>query len=120
MNLSVWALSLANSSSISSYLIASSTGLRDWAISSFLFNFFSSFNKGVSNPAESSMHIPFTASGLSFCSSLIAYLILIPFVSTLYPVGISEFTIFDNKYDFPTLFIPKTPILMVSSLTILS
>jgi len=59
-----------------------------------LFFVFSSFNKGVSNPAESSIHIPF--SSFSLVSSF-AYLILIPFVSILYPVGISVLTIFDNN-----------------------
>ena len=78
---------------------------------SLFFSFLtSSFNKGVSNPAESSIHIPFSSPLSPF-----EYLILIPFVSTLYPVGISTLTILDNKYDFPTLFNPKTPIFIVCS-----
>ena len=75
----------------------------------------SSFNKGVSNPAESSKHTPFS---LSFSPSV--YLILIPFVAILWPVGIITFAINPKINDFPTLLRPKTPIFIVSSFIIFS
>ena len=85
INLSVWALYLDNSSSISSSFIiisnlslfSSSFSISSFSVSLFSFDFFS-FNKGVSNPAESRIQIP-SSSPFSPCE----YLILIPFVSIL-------------------------------------
>ena len=57
---------------------------------------------------------------LSLFSSSSVYLILIPFVSILNPVGISKPASKDSIKDFPTLFKPKTPIFNVSSLIIFS
>ena len=113
ISLSVLALSFDSSSSSSLFIISSnffSLSKLFLLINSLLISIKLGNNKGASCPAESRIHNP---PSCSFSSS--AYLILIPFVSTLYPVGISTLTIFDNKYDLPTLFKPTTPIFIVRS-----
>ena len=72
-------------------------------------------SKGVSNPAESIITIPFPS--FVFISG---YLRLIPSVLILNPEGTLNFVSFERIKDFPLFPLPTTPILTSSSFVLVS